>query len=210
VDFARQSLRELTADARRYGLHATLKAPFFLRPGRTEDELLLSAARFITGRQSIVLPRLELARIGSFFALVPAAETPGAREAIARLNAFAMEAVVFFDPFRAAPSGRERARREAQTLNARQKALLADWGYPYVFDEYRFHVTLAAKPHDNMEAGRVEESLRACFAQACNEGTTVSGICVCRQATPAPAARTGTQPENRDSAFTPVARFSFR
>jgi hypothetical protein len=203
-------LRDLTADARRYGLHATLKAPFFLRPGKTEYELLLSAARFSMARQSIALPRLELARIGTFFALVPAGETPEAREAIARLNALAVDAVAFFDPFRAAPSGRERTRREAQKLNSRQKALLADWGYPYVFDEYRFHITLAGKPRDSAEARRLEESLRAGFTPACNEGTTVSGICVCRQAAPGPAAEAGAQPEDRDSAFTPVARFGFR
>jgi hypothetical protein len=201
--FSQQSLFDLTADVRRYGLHATLKAPFFLKKGMTEHDLLLSAARFVMGRQNITLPRIELARISSFVALVPSREGPKGLEAIEDINTLAADAVVFFDPFRATPSEQELARREAQKLTVRQRALLVEWGYPYVFDEYRFHITLTDKLHDSEEARRMEESLHSYFSLACNEETAISGICVCKQITSNPASG------NKGSAFMPIMRFAF-
>jgi len=179
--FSPQSLRSLTENARRYGLHATLKAPFFLKPGLTERDLLLSAAHFALDIQAATLPRLELARIGSFFALVPPEESPEERKAVERINALAAEAVAFFDPFRATPSEQELARREAQSLTARQRALLSEWGYPYVFDEYRFHITLTDTLSADAQARRMGENLRAYFAPVCNGHTVVSSVCVCKQ-----------------------------
>lgn len=177
--FLEEGLRALTADARRYGLHATLKAPFFLKGGMTERDLLLFADDFVVGRLPIVLPELTVKRIGSFFALVPSGETPEGQEAVQRINALAADAVSFFDPFRAAPSEQEIARRNPQKLSARQRALLIQWGYPYVFEEYRFHMTLADRPFDETAARAVEENLQTTFA-AC-EKVCVSGVCVCKQ-----------------------------
>ncbi|MDR2695432.1 MAG: DUF1045 domain-containing protein [Deltaproteobacteria bacterium] len=178
---AQKTLHALTADARRYGLHATLKAPFFPAPGMTERKLLLAAARFVRNREAISLPRLQLARPGAFFALVPSEASPEERQALQRVNALAAEAVSFFDPFRAAPSEQEIARRNPHGLSARQRTLLAEWGYPYVFDEYRFHITLAGTPRESMETHAVEACLRTYLTAACNEDTALSGICVCKQ-----------------------------
>jgi hypothetical protein len=205
-----QILHGLTTDARRYGLHATLKAPFFLKKGTTEYGLLLSAASFVMGRQAITLPRLELARIGSFFALVPPEERPEALKAVERIKALAADAVVFFDPFRATPSEQELARREPQKLTDRQRALLIEWGYPYVFDEYRFHITLTDKLRDSREARRIEECLRAYFTPVRNEEMIVSNICVCRQITSDPASIADAHPDSNGSAFMPIMRFGFQ
>src|ERR1700750_803177 len=52
VSFAPDVLRahpgwsDLTRDPRKYGFHGTLKAPFFLRPGTTEDDLRPALAEF--------------------------------------------------------------------------------------------------------------------------------------------------------------------
>jgi hypothetical protein len=46
------------------------------------------------------------------------------------------------DAFRAPPEPEEIARREAAGLNAAQAGNLARWGYPYVMEEFRFHLTL--------------------------------------------------------------------
>ncbi|MCL1915520.1 MAG: DUF1045 domain-containing protein [Desulfovibrionaceae bacterium] len=208
--FSRQSLSALTADARRYGLHATLKAPFFLKKGMTERDLLLAAARFVMGRQTITLPQLELARIGSFFTLVPHGESQEGLKAIESANTLAADTVAFFEPFRAAPSEQEFARREPQKLTDRQRALLAEWGYPYVFDEYRFHITLTDRLRDRAEASRMEKGLRSCFASACDEKTLISGICVCKQITPDSAQRTARLPGNDGSAFIPIMRLAFQ
>ena len=179
--FSLRRVHDLTADPRRYGLHATLKAPFFVKQGMTERDLLRSAARFVTGRQSILLPRLALARISSFFALIPSVNTPEEQAAVQCVNALAADAVSFFDPFRAAPSEQERARREQPALTMRQRTLLAEWGYPYVFDEYRFHITLTGTLRDSVVSHAVEESLRGYCEAACCENIAVAGICVCRQ-----------------------------
>jgi hypothetical protein len=65
------ALASLTEEPRRYGVHATLKAPFRLAPGRTEDELAQALAAFAARRGPAEAPGLRLARIGRFLALVP-------------------------------------------------------------------------------------------------------------------------------------------
>ena len=128
-------LHALTAEPRRYGFHATLKPPFALAPGRTEAQLLDAVAHLANTDAAFALPSLRLAAIGRFLALVPAAACP-------RINALADSCVAALDAFRAPPSEGELARRRAARLTAAQDALLVRWGYPYVFDEYRFHMTL--------------------------------------------------------------------
>jgi hypothetical protein len=179
-------LYTLTADARHYGLHATLKAPFFLKQGMTEHDLLLFADNFAMCRQPIVLPKLTLKRIGSFLALVPSGENREGREAIHSINALAADAVAFFDPFRAAPSEQEIARRNPQALSLRQRALLAEWGYPYVFEEYRFHITLADRLNESI--GSIKKCLSAHLAAVRGKAIAISSICVCKQATHSPGA----------------------
>ena len=173
--------RELTTDVRRYGLHATLKAPFYLKRGKTEQGLLEAASHFVSGRQAITLPRLMLRRMDSFFALVPAAETPLEQRALSAIAGLAADAVSFFDPFRAAPSAHELARRNPEKLTARQRQLLAEWGYPYVFDAYRFHITLTDRISSPEETRQALPALEAFLKPALMEETAVSGICVCKQ-----------------------------
>jgi hypothetical protein len=126
---------------RRYGFHATLKPPFPLAAGRTIDELQATCAAFAATRPSFEVPGLELAEIGKFLALV--LRTPSAPFA-----ALAEDAVRAFEPFRAAPSATELARRHNARLNERERELVAVWGYPYVLDRWRFHLTLTEELDD--------------------------------------------------------------
>lgn len=64
-----------------------------------------------------------------------------------------------FDPFRAPLSGADRQRRLAAPLSARQVAALDRWGYPYVFEDFRFHMTLTGPLPD-----RTRESVRSALA----------------------------------------------
>jgi hypothetical protein len=204
-----ERLRTLTADARLYGLHATLKAPFFLDQKMTERHLLLFAARFAEGRQAIILPKLELARIGSFFALVPSSKSREEQEAIQHINALAADAVSFFDPFRAAPSEQEIARRNPQKLSARQRALLVAWGYPYVFEEYRFHITLTGRLNENAQSDHMEKGLSSYLAAACSEPVTISSISICRQKICNNLLLPCSYSENSGHGFVPLRRFCF-
>jgi putative phosphonate metabolism protein len=139
IDFPRQITQrisdwpEVTTDPRKYAFHATLKAPFALPPGRTEAELLKAFAAF-AARATPKIP-LVVSSISSFIAVIPASPS-------AELSALAQTCVEAFDEFRAPLTERDRARRRPDRLSARQVAYLDRWGYPYVADEFRFHMTL--------------------------------------------------------------------
>ena len=84
-----------TADPRRYGFHATLKAPFACRPGVSEGEILSAFHRFAAGCTAFRAP-LSVSTLDGFLALTPAAPAPA-------LSALAADCVVAFDRFRAPP-----------------------------------------------------------------------------------------------------------
>jgi len=120
----------------RYGFHATIVAPFHLAPGSTRSDLISALQSFAAACKPCPVGRLRLALLSRFIALVPLTPT-------AAISAFAADALMAFDQFRAPPASAERERRIAAGLSARQLALLDRWGYPYVLEEFRFHLTLA-------------------------------------------------------------------
>ncbi len=123
---------------RRYGFHGTLKAPFRLAPGANEADFLLAVERFAAERQALSGPPLDLAVLAGFLALIPSAP-------FAELDRLAADCVAVFDGFRAPMSDAELIRRRRAGLNAREEALLRRWGYPYVMDAFRFHLTLTGR-----------------------------------------------------------------
>jgi len=135
LDPLHPDLPALTASARRYGFHATLKAPFRLAQGQSEDALIAAMDRFGAGTPALSLDGLRIASLGGFLALVPEGDQ-------APLNAFAAQVVQTFEPFRAPLTPDEIERRKPATLSPRQRAMLGAWGYPHVLDEFRFHMTL--------------------------------------------------------------------
>lgn len=126
---------DITAQPRRYGFHGTLKAPFRLADGASEDDLVTAGRAFARKVRSFDLPALEVGAIATFAAL----KTITSSE---KLKALAGACVEAFEPFRRPPSAEETARRLEAPLTERQRAYLERWGYPYVFDEFRFHMTL--------------------------------------------------------------------
>jgi putative phosphonate metabolism protein len=128
----------LTAMPRRYGFHATLKAPFRLKPRHSARDVYVQAANLAASCATVPLPPLSLRVIDDFVAL---GFVPGDVRA-STAHALAAQCVRGFDHLRARPTTEELARRHAAGLDAHQSRLLAQWGYPYVFDEYRFHLTL--------------------------------------------------------------------
>lgn len=129
------ALAALTAEPRRYGLHATLKPPFSLAAATTVTALEAALSEFATVTTPVVLPAIRVSRIGNFVALVPTVPTPA-------VTALANACVAQFDRYRAPASEDEFTRRNGAGLTPPQQANLRRWGYPYVMDEFRFHVTL--------------------------------------------------------------------
>ncbi|SLN61292.1 2',5' RNA ligase family [Roseivivax jejudonensis] len=147
---------EITARPRKYGVHGTLKPPFRLSPDSTQDALAADVAALAARTAPVTLPGLRLAQIGPFLALVPEGDT-------APLAALAAATVADLDHHRAAPTEAESARRRAARLSERQEALLARWGYPYVMEEFRFHVTLTG-PLPPEERDATHDALAAWIA----------------------------------------------
>lgn len=160
---------EITADPRRYGFHATLKAPFRLASGRDADELERAAAAFAASEAPVALRGVRPAAIGSFRALVPTRDT-------AEIDALAARVVDGFEAFRAPLTDAEIARRRPERLTPRQRELLAAYGYPYVHDEFRVHMTLTDALADDGAA--VDARLEDAFADLAGADIPLTAIAI--------------------------------
>lgn len=128
----------ITEAPRKYGFHATLKAPFSLKAGHTECELIAAARAFADKQAAFDLPRLDVRAMGDFIALVPQSRQ-------AQLRVLADACVREFETFRAPLTQTDLQRRLAGNLTLQQKAALETYGYPYVFEDFHFHMTLTGK-----------------------------------------------------------------
>ncbi len=133
--FVPEQIAAITASPRRYGLHATLKAPFRLDAGRSEAELLARLTDFCAAHMAFDLPPLQVAALDDFIAL-------RCRRRSQELNDLADACVRHFDDFRAPPDAAELARRRPESLDAEACVRLARWGYAHVFEGFEFHVSL--------------------------------------------------------------------
>ncbi|MGY3450930.1 DUF1045 domain-containing protein [Bradyrhizobium sp. USDA 4353] len=165
---------ELTADARKYGFHGTLKAPFPLHDARTEAELSAACAAFAATPRAVPVIRPVVDAISGFIAVIPG-------EASAELQHLAAACVETFEPFRAPMSAEDRARRKPEMLTPRQREQLDRWGYPYVMDDFRFHMTLTCRLSDERRAP-VLAMLRDRFAELDLRGLAIDRIALFRQA----------------------------
>ncbi|MDF3607409.1 DUF1045 domain-containing protein [Paracoccus sp. DMF-8] len=125
----------LTATPRRYGFHATMKAPFHLAEGVGPDDLA-DALQVLAGRHAPFDMALHLSQDWGFLALRPAATPPTA------LAALESALVRGLDRFRAPLTARDIARRRPEALPPQARAHLGDWGYPFVLDLFHYHLTL--------------------------------------------------------------------
>lgn len=125
---------EVTRAPRRYGFHGTLKPPFRLADGCDIKALSAETDALARNLPAFDLPGLEPVALGRFLALVP-------QGGIAEIAALAARLVRDLDRFRAPPTEAEIARRRG-ALSVRQEANLLTWGYPFVMEDFRFHLTL--------------------------------------------------------------------
>jgi putative phosphonate metabolism protein len=138
-------LAELTTDARRYGFHGTLKPPFRLKDGTTFSSFEVAARRISSQHVAFATTNLALKVIDGFLALAPETDCEA-------LDHLAADCVRHLDDFRKAAGEAELLRRRAVGLTDRQDAHLIRWGYPYVFDDLRFHMTLTRRLTDEERA----------------------------------------------------------
>nr|WP_238940120.1 DUF1045 domain-containing protein [Pseudoroseomonas ludipueritiae] len=129
-------IAEITADARNYGFHATLKPPF--RLATSYDAARAEAVALAARTAPFELPPLAVMDLGGFLALRESTPCPA-------LQALADACVTALDPHRAPPTEAEVARRRPERLSEAQRTMLSRWGYPYVFAEWQFHLTLSRR-----------------------------------------------------------------
>lgn len=167
---------ELTQDPRKYGFHATLKAPIALADGKAESRLAAACELFADLARPVPVIRPVVDSISGFIAVIPS-------EPSAELEVLAAEATKAFDPFRAPLSAEDRTRRNPDRLTPRQRDYLDRWGYPYVFEEFRFHMTLTTRlPAERREP--VVVMLRERFAASGVGPLAIDAISLCRQEAP--------------------------
>ena len=170
-DHGRQA--EIVADARRYGFHATLKSPFHLVDGFSRADLCAAVRFFAAERRPFIEPPFALAELDGFLALRPLQPT-------AAIGALADDCVRHFDRFRASSDDQERRTRPAQSLSERQKHYLALWGYPYVFDEFRLHLTLTCRLSET-ERAAWRSRLQPLMQPALSEPVAFQSLCLFEQ-----------------------------
>jgi hypothetical protein len=135
----------------RYGLHATLKAPFRLRAGASEAELQKALDEFCGMRRAARGGCLKLSRFQGFLALVLASDK-------AEIDWLAAQCVTKFDSFRAPLDDTDRARRNSGDWGRREAVFFEEFGYPYVLSGFQFHITIGG-PLNGEEMGQVEAAL---------------------------------------------------
>ncbi len=160
----------LTVSPRKYGFHGTVKPPFVLAPGCDAAGLHAAAQALCAGLAPVTLDGLALHRLGGFLALTP----DGDQTALAALAA---RVVAGLDDFRAPPSAAEISRRRPDRLNPRQREYLAQWGYPYVMEEFQFHLTLTSDLPEP-EAEQVGAALAPVFAPLLPRPFRVDSLCL--------------------------------
>lgn len=162
----------LTDDPRRYGFHATLKAPFYLACGTSEAALIAAFDHFAATPRTIptIAPVVKLLRY--FVAIVN--DVPNRDLAV-----LADACVTEFESFRAPLTAGDRERRLKSRLTENQVALLDCWGYPYVFEEFFFHMSLTGRIATDPQ--RIAELLAVRFAEIDQHSLTIDRLALLRQ-----------------------------
>lgn len=132
---SQEELARVTQAPRRYGFHATLKAPFYLAAGHDEASLIRRMGALAATLKPLALSPLRSTSLGAFVALIPESSPP-------ELQALAAACVTELDDLRAPMLEDERLRRASKDLDERALELLSTYGYQHVLERFRFHLTL--------------------------------------------------------------------
>jgi hypothetical protein len=159
-----------------YGFHATLVAPF---PSLVRLETLIEVLNSVALRtKTIEVGPLELSLLEPGFpALIPKNQSSA-------INDLESTLVRVFSQFRPPLTKEELARREP--LTARQRTLAKKWGYPYVLDQFRYHLTLGDNLADpDEEPSRNKQNfldyLNSLFNEKMLSEFVLDSLCLCRQ-----------------------------
>jgi hypothetical protein len=170
-------LEALTVSARKYGFHATIKAPMTLALDYAELDAALTA--FADEHGAVTLDGLAPRLIDGFLALTTEPQPQA-------LTDFAAVVVEAFEPFREPLSASERARRLKAPLTPRQIELVDQYGYPYVIEQFLFHMTLTDRLAEQLREPMRERAV-AWFANVLAEPIALDRLVVFAEPEPGAA-----------------------
>lgn len=163
--------QDITQTPRKYGFHATIKPPFRLAGGVDLAQFCTATERLAASLQKVTLPVLKFALLEGFLALIPAAPS-------ADLQDLAAEVVRALDPYRAPLTPAEIARRRPEMLTPRQRELLGIYGYPYVMEQFQFHLTLSGALGPDQTAAAMAAA-QSHFAGVVPQPFILADLCLC-------------------------------
>ncbi|MEZ7849267.1 MAG: DUF1045 domain-containing protein [Polaromonas sp.] len=154
-----EAFQQLTAAPRRYGWHATLKAPFTLTPGADTSQLRDVLQTIATSTCPFEMPPLKVTLLDDFLALVPQTRS-------AEADAVAARCVMELQHLAAPLSATELQRRRQAPLSPTQDALLERWGYPFVLDQFQLHCSLTGslKHLNSQQVHKLQRGAQEWFA----------------------------------------------
>jgi hypothetical protein len=164
-------------EPRRYGFHATLKAPFRLAAGATAEALVQRLEQLATRLRCVPLGPVQVQSMEAYVALMPIAPPP-------TLQTLAERCVLDLDDLRAPLTPEDWARRRPHRLDDRGRELLQAHGYPHVLERFRFHMTLAMTP--SADDARAAQACARGPAMALQRQTPLELDRLCLCAEPAP------------------------
>ena len=137
-----------TQDPRRYGWHATLKAPFVLAPGESLSSLISGLRTIASQVSAFDMPRLQVSTDGGFLALRPIGHHK-------HIHNTADACVTSLQALTQPLSAEDLARRRQKKLTALQERYLQEWSYPWVLNEFQFHMSLTGPLRNIPTAERI-------------------------------------------------------
>jgi hypothetical protein len=156
--------------ARKYGLHATLKAPFRLRKGCELDDLISFFQDTCTRYDGCIFNNISIKKISDFIAITPNSDTT-------KIHSLAADIVKEFDQFRDELNESDIEKRNLSSYSLRQKEYFYSWGYPYVFEEFKFHMTLGKLSHS--KDGTAEEKIcNEYFQEIISKPMKIDNLCL--------------------------------
>jgi hypothetical protein len=160
--------RRITDRPRKYGFHATVKPPFLLASHSTQGELQDAFHAFCATSSPATGGTLKIARLSRFLAMTQDVQSNEVTE-------LAASTVSHFDKFRAPLSDKDIEKRRQRRLTPQQDELLLRWGYPYVMQEFKFHMTLTGPLAAN-EIGAIEQRTNTLFQEFIGQSSNISSL----------------------------------
>ena len=160
--------RRITDRPRKYGFHATVKSPFALASHSTQGDLQDAFQAFCAAVPPATGGTLKISRLGRFLAMTQDVQSNAVTE-------LAASTVSHFDKFRAPLSDKDIEKRRQRRLTPQQDELLLRWGYPYVMQEFKFHMTLTGSLAAN-EIDAIEQRANTRFQEFIGQPLSIASL----------------------------------